>query len=151
MQLYFRLIILIIKLMLNKKQISMFKPCILNMRVLPNDLDLNKHMNNSRYLALMDLGRVAYMGQTGMLRVAMKHKWSPIVSEIDIRYKRPLNPFMKFQLITELIKVDEKYFYVKQSFVHKGHVMAEADVKGLFISPQGKVPPEEIIRTTEQK
>ena len=31
------------------------------MRVLPNDLDLLWHMNNGRYLSLMDQGRVDLM------------------------------------------------------------------------------------------
>lgn len=150
MQLYFRLLIMMIKLAFVRKYVSIFKPAVMHMRVLPNDLDFNKHMNNSRYLALMDLGRVYYMGQTGILREAIKKKWSPIVAEIDIRYKRSLDPFMKFQLITELMKVDEKFFYLKQSFVHKGNVMAEAEVKGLFISPHGKVSPEEVIRITQE-
>ena len=33
------------------------------MRVWPNDLDTNAHMNNGRYLTLMDLGRFDLMTQ----------------------------------------------------------------------------------------
>lgn len=148
MQLYFRLIGLLIKLLFVKKQ-GIHEPVSVDFRVLPNDLDLNMHMNNSRYLALMDLGRVAYMGYTGVLRKTIKNKWSPIVSEIDIKYKKSLDPWMKFQLVNELIKYDEKYFYIKQTFVYKEKVMAEAKIKGLFISPKGKVPPHVIIESVE--
>ena len=38
-------------------------------RVLPNDCDMNLHMNNGRYLSFMDLGRVHLMAQSGLLKV----------------------------------------------------------------------------------
>ena len=35
--------------------------------VLPNDLDTNLHMNNGRYLTLMDLGRLDLFVRSGLL------------------------------------------------------------------------------------
>ena len=41
--------------------ISIWDQAVTPMRVLPNDLDLLWHMNNGRYLSLMDQGRVDLM------------------------------------------------------------------------------------------
>ena len=121
------------------------------LRVLPNDLDINAHMNNSRYLALMDLGRVAFMIRTGLFKTALKRKWSPIVANIDISFYKSLTPWESFTLTTELTNYDEKYFYLKQCFwaevEGKKRLAAEASVKGLFLSPTGKVSSKEVLDT----
>ena len=44
------------------------------MRVWPNDLDTNAHMNNGRYLTLMDLGRFDLMTQCGLVGTVLKKK-----------------------------------------------------------------------------
>ncbi len=40
------------------------------MRVLPNDLDVQMHMNNGRYLSIMDLGRLDLIVRLGFWNVA---------------------------------------------------------------------------------
>ncbi|MGL4397002.1 MAG: acyl-CoA thioesterase, partial [Hyphomicrobium sp.] len=57
-------------------------------RVWPNDLDLMRHMNNGRYLTLMDLGRTDLMLCSGLWRVALANKWTPIASAVVIRFRR---------------------------------------------------------------
>ena len=39
---------------------------VLGLRVLPNDLDLSLHMNNGRYLTVMDLGRLDLILRSGL-------------------------------------------------------------------------------------
>ena len=56
MNLYFRLLMLLIKL-IRKPRLGLLDTSVLILRVLPNDLDMNMHMNNGRYLSIMDLGR----------------------------------------------------------------------------------------------
>ena len=46
--------------------------------VLPNDLDLNLHMNNSRYLGVFDLGKIDVMIRSGVA-VAYRRRWHPLV------------------------------------------------------------------------
>lgn len=48
-------------------------------RVLPNDLDINRHMNNGRYLTMIDLMVIEYFARTGFLNVLLKNKWRPVV------------------------------------------------------------------------
>ena len=145
MNLYFRMIRIILKAWLDPLHDKPLEPTELTLRVWPFDLDPNLHMNNARYLSWMDLGRVYHMGVTGLYRESLKRKWMPVVGHIDIKYIRSLPPFANVTLKTEIGDHDEKYIKIKHTFIHKGHPAAIAHVKGVFIhKTKGKVKPEEV-------
>ena len=107
----------------------------LHFRVLPTDLDLSMHMNNGRYLTLMDLGRLDYLARTGLWRAVRRNGWTPIASAIVIRYRRELRPFDRVRLDTRLVCWAEASVVMEQVFVllsgpHKGQVAARAFFKG---------------------
>lgn len=108
---------------------------VLFFRVWPGDLDLSLHMNNGRYLTLMDLGRLDFLVRTGLWRAVRRHRWTPIASSIVIRYRRELRPFARFRLETRLIAWAEASVVMEQVFIltsgpQKGHVAARALFKG---------------------
>ncbi len=108
---------------------------VLYFRVWPHDLDLSLHMNNGRYLTLMDLGRLDIMLGSGLWRAVLRDKWTPIASTITIRYRRELRPFQKFRLETRLINWDVANVVMEQTFfvdggVRDGQVAARALFKG---------------------
>lgn len=107
----------------------------LRFRVMPGDLDLSMHMNNGRYLTVMDLGRLDYLIRTGLWRAVRKHRWTPIASAIVIRYRRELRPFDRYRLETRLVCWAEASVVMEQIFVlldgpYKGQVAARAMFKG---------------------
>ncbi len=108
-------------------------------RVWPNDLDLNRHMNNSRFLALMDLGRYDLTRRIGMLAVAKESGWFPVVASQTIRYRRSLAPFSRFELRTRVGCWDEKSFFMHQTFWQSGELVAEAWVRARFLSKEGSL------------
>jgi len=61
-------------------------------RVLPNDLDLQKHMNNGVYLSIMDLGRMDLMVRSGVWRELSARGYYPVVVSSTITYRRSLGP-----------------------------------------------------------
>ena len=108
---------------------------VLLFRVWPHDLDLSLHMNNGRYLTLMDLGRLDIMLGSGLWRAVLRHRWTLIASAITIRYRRELRPFQKFQLETRLINWDATLVVMEQTFFvdggnRDGQVAARALFKG---------------------
>jgi acyl-CoA thioesterase FadM len=108
---------------------------VLHFYVMPSDLDISLHMNNSRYLALMDLGRLDFMARVGLWPVVRRHRWTPIVSAIVIRYRRELRPLASFRLETRLVAWAEASVIMEQTFVHNGgrhagQVAARALFKG---------------------
>lgn len=138
MNLYFRMMRILYMCFFNKKTVNAFKPTMVNFRVWPLDMDINMHLNNARYLSMMDLGRIHHMGKSGMLKKAFEYKWMPVVAKIDIRFIRPIGAFEKYTLRTEITEFDEKYFHMKQVFLQNGHEVAVAHLKGLFLDKKGK-------------
>lgn len=117
---------------------------VLKLRVTPGDLDLYGHMNNARYLAIMDLGRIDLIWRTGMGRVAKEKKWFPLVASVHIHYKKSLRPFQAFELHTRILGWDGQWFYLEQHFVSEGREMARAAVRGVFRG-SSSIPPQEVL------
>jgi len=121
-------------------------PSMLTLRVWPTDLDINGHMNNGRFLTVMDLGRLDLIARTPLGKTALKNRWQPLVASIFIRYFRSLSPFQKYQLRTRVVGWDEKWFFIEQRFERDGEVIAIGFVKGLFRRRTGNVPIAEVLK-----
>lgn len=119
---------------------------VISLRVLPNDLDLHAHMNNGRYLSIMDLGRLDLMARTGLGRVALERRWIPLVASASIRYRRPLKVFQTFALRTRIVYWDGKWFYIEQHFERNGQLVAAARITGLLRGKDGNITPQEALR-----
>lgn len=143
MNLYIRLFVVMIAACLRARIGDILATASLRFRVLPTDLDLNGHMNNGRYLTLMDLGRLDLITRNGMLRLVLKEKLMPVLSAAKIRYRLPLMPLQPFTLETRVVCWDDKWVYMEQRFViakgdKKGVVAAIAVVKGGFLDRKVK-------------
>jgi len=110
--------------------------------VLPGDLDLNGHMNNGRYLTVMDLGRVDLLLRTGVVGAMRRNRWSGVVASVAIRYRRALNPFQRYELGTRLIGWDDRWFFMEQRFTRGGELCAYGIVKVQFAGRAGRVAPQ---------
>jgi len=138
MNLYLRLFLLLFRLIgLPRK--GLFEESRVAFRVLPNDCDINFHMNNGRYLSFMDLGRVHLVTQIGLMPVIARKRWRAALGAAEINFIRALAPFQKFELVTRIVTWDEKYCYMEQKFESEGAICAHAFVKGLFLGAQGRV------------
>ncbi|HMN36495.1 MAG TPA: thioesterase family protein [Hyphomicrobium sp.] len=91
-------------------------------RVWLHDLDPFGHMNNGRYLTIMDLGRSDLAVRSGLLRAARRHKWTPIASAVMIRFRREMRLFQKFRLETRILWWDDTRSVIEQVFIHEGGV-----------------------------
>jgi acyl-CoA thioesterase FadM len=106
---------------------------VLSFRVWLHDLDLSIHMNNGRYLTLMDLGRLDVLVRSGLWREVLRHRWTPIASAITVRFQRELRPFQKFRLETRLLCWDASLVVMEQTFVIDGGTRnGQAAARGLF-------------------
>lgn len=132
MNLYFRLLFLLIKRKFHCPKMDIFEACRTRFRVWPNDLDINFHMNNGRYLTLMDLGRVDMMLKAGIFGKLINQGFYPVVVSQSIRFKKSLAPFQRFELVTQLEGLDDRDFYISQKFYHGETLYAEGYIKGRF-------------------
>lgn len=85
-------------------------------RVLPHDLDAFGHMNNGRYLQIMDVARVEWMLQTQVIAAIRKNRWAPILGGGVIRYRHSLRLLQLYRVRTRLLGWDERWFYLEHSF-----------------------------------
>ncbi|MDP6397790.1 MAG: acyl-CoA thioesterase [Arenicellales bacterium] len=115
------------------------------MRVWPNDLDTNAHMNNGRYLTLMDLGRFDLMTQCGLVSTVFKKKWFPVAGGVVVRFDRPLHAFEKITLNSSIIGWDEKWLYFRHDIMTGAALAARAIARGLFRMRGKSVPTTEIL------
>jgi acyl-CoA thioesterase FadM len=109
-------------------------------RVLPNDLDLNGHMNNGRYLTMLDLMLVEYFVRAGFAAVMLRQGWRPMAGGSFISYRRGLKPLQRYQLRFRLEAADERWNYMRFEFHDGRQVCATGYVKGSSVSRQGLVP-----------
>ncbi len=144
MSLLFRLALTLLHAAFRTK-LNLFDESRVLFRVLPHDLDLNLHMNNGRYLTLMDLGRVDLFVRTGIFRLGVARGWQPVVGSEVIRFKRSLKLFQTFELRSRLITWDQKWFLMEQSFWQNDVLCAQAQIQGLLRAKTGNVPPAEVL------
>nr|WP_298135989.1 thioesterase family protein [uncultured Pseudomonas sp.] len=146
MNLYLRLILTLIR--------SLVKPAIkigdtieLNLRVLPNDLDFNGHMNNGRYLTILDLALIEYMTRAGLVRLGIKNGWKPVLGASIVSYRKGLKPFATYSLRFSLVCWDAQWSYMTFEFICNGRVMAVGHNKGAIIGRKGIVPSDELYKS----
>lgn len=144
MNLYLRILWLLLRLPFVRRR-EVLAPSRLPLRVWPNDCDLNFHMNNGRYLTLMDLGRTHLVAQTGLLRVVIKRRWAPVLAAAEINFIRALPPFARFELVTRVLTWDDKYFYIEQRFERNGTLHAAAFVRGVFLRGRTRIPTAQVV------
>jgi acyl-CoA thioesterase FadM len=145
MNLIFRVIAVLWGYLLDHRRRDPLAPSVLEFRVLPNDLDPNRHMNNGRYLTIMDLGRLDLTLHTGLMREVIRHHWLPVLGGAMITYQRPIKPFQRYTLHTRLAGWDEKWLYMEQYFESDGKRMATAVVKGLIRGRDRSIPTTEVM------
>ncbi len=128
MSLYFRFFWLIF-LAKRRASLSPIDASLIELRVLPNDLDLNRHVNNGRYGTFMDLGRMDLIVRTGLLKLMREQNWFPVVADIHLRFLRPLKLWQRFQLETQLLGWDDRWFYFQQRFIREGKICTVGLIK----------------------
>lgn len=136
MHMIFRTILIFLKKRFLSKT-SFDQKTTINMRVLPTDLDFLWHVNNGVYFSFMDFGRWDMIFRNGVFDMSMKKGWYSVVAGETIKFKKSLELWDKFQLETQTIGYDEKYFFIQQKFLKDGTLMATGLVKVRFVSRKG--------------
>jgi acyl-CoA thioesterase FadM len=111
------------------------------LRVWPNDLDLNLHVNNGRYLALADIGRIHWFTATGVLAAARRQKAFPVVGDAIAKFRRDLRAFESFEIHTRLLGWDRKWGFIEHRFVRNQRAIGVVAIRGVFKGPDGPVDP----------
>lgn len=135
MNLWFRLLWLLITARRRAPLSLPGEPSVLTFRVWPHDLDPSLHMNNGRYLAIMDLGRIDLLLRSGIGGAVWRNGWTPVANAAIIRFRRELRLFTRYRLETQILSWSEQTVIIAQTFVfadgdREGQVAARAIFKG---------------------
>jgi acyl-CoA thioesterase FadM len=122
-------------------RIDIFTTTRVSLRVWPNDLDLNLHVNNGRYLTLADIGRLDWFVRTGALGIARQHKAFPVVGDAIAKFRRDLKAFQSFEIHTRLLGWDHKWGYIEHRFLRHDRVIGVVMIRGVFKGPGGPIDP----------
>lgn len=88
-----------------------------------NDLDVNWHMNNSRYLREADFGRFLLLIETGIWNSIKQRRLSGmkdahfLVSAIQVQYRQSLQWADRFEIHSRIDGWDDRAFYIEQTMV----------------------------------
>lgn len=119
---------------------------VLRLRVLPTDIDVNFHMNNARYLSVMDYARTHLLARTRLLEHILSSRWQPLVGAAWVTYRRSLPLFSAYTLASRMVCWDEKWFYIEQTFSRRDGLAAVGWIKGVLRDASGIVAPQRVIQ-----
>ncbi|HEY5896358.1 MAG TPA: thioesterase family protein [Burkholderiales bacterium] len=139
MNLYFRLLLTFIKAW-RAPRIQPEESVELAFRVLPTDLDLNGHMNNGRYLTMVDLALATVFVRSGFFRLARERRWGLVGGGSVVYFRRALTLFQKYRLRFTVAGWDEFWTYSRFEFIRGGELCANGFVKGAASDARGLVP-----------
>jgi acyl-CoA thioesterase FadM len=132
---------------LTRPRAGMLDEVRLPLRIWPTDLDPYGHLNNGRYLTLMDMGRLEYGLRTGLARELLSRRWVPVLGAAAVEFRRELRAFQRCELVTRLAAWDDKWFFFEQHMEYAGQVHARAVVRGVTKLGRQTVPPAEVLAT----
>ncbi|WP_164155942.1 thioesterase family protein [Sandarakinorhabdus rubra] len=114
-------------------------------RVMPHDIDINLHLNNGRYLQLIDLNRAEWLIRTGIWAVIRRNRWKPILGSVAVQYRRELRLWDVARIETRLLGWDERWTYLEHRVRNgDGRSVALSLAKAGFRSHGRWIDPEDL-------
>lgn len=133
-----------------EQSISTRDSCEQWFRVWPNDIDAFLHMNNGRYLQIMDVARFRWLQLTGALSVIRKKGWKVALGGNITRYRKALGAFAKFRVSSRLVCWDDRWFYLEHVFhAPDGRQVAAGVSRAAFRDRSGWVSTDEVMAHVE--
>jgi len=130
-----------------KPTVGLLEQSSVTMRVRVTDCDTYLHVNNGRYLSLMDIGRIDHAGRCGLIKILRQRRWKPVAGGATIRFRRELRLGARYTLTTRCVGWDEGWAYFEQVFERAdGALAARAYAKVATLDSDGsRLPSERVI------
>lgn len=144
MLLLFRFLFAILRSFL-RPRIGPLDESVVRFTVLPQDCDLNLHLNAGRFVSFMDVARVELLGRMRLLRKILQRGWRPVMGGCAVRYRRSVMPFERFDVRTRVVGWDDKWFYVEHVVEKDGNFCAIGHMRTVIRGRDGTVPPKEVL------
>jgi len=136
MNLYLRLLLVLLR-NITSRQRPHTHACESRFRVLPHDLDAFGHMNNGRYLQIMDVARAEWMLQTGVAGAIRRNHWGPILGGGFIRFRHSMKLWQSYSVLTRLLGWDNRWFYLEHCFLDRKQRYVAVGITRAALRKQG--------------
>lgn len=140
MNLFFRLIYLLIKNLTVGKKIGYLDTAVLTFRVWITDQDAFQHMNNSRYMSVADLAVIDLIMRTGVAKPMRAKGITPLLVYKSCAYHRPLKFPQKYEIHSRFTSWDGQYIFFEHKFMRRGKLMARGMSVGRLVGKRGERP-----------
>ncbi|MEM7292077.1 MAG: thioesterase family protein [Pseudomonadota bacterium] len=104
------------------------------------DIDIFGELNNARQLVYFELGRWDYSQRVGFIGVLRRNRWGLVVGGASVRYRRRVPLWSKFEVRTQLLCHDGRWFYFLQEIYRKDEICTSALIKAGVTHKGGLVP-----------
>ncbi|WP_313652263.1 thioesterase family protein [Pseudomonas soli] len=139
MNLYIRLLLAILRGFF-KPPMALTETLQRTLRVWPNDIDINKHMNNGRYMTIVDLFMLELCLRAKILIPAFKLGWKPMLGGNLVVYKKQLSMFEQYTAEFSICCLVESWTYFQYTFFNRaGEVVVTGYSKGAWVGRKGLV------------
>ena len=130
-----------------KSRLGPLDESLLRVRVWPNDLDVNRHLNNGRAMNLTDLGRWDLLVRSGLWKVALRRKWGTAVALAHVRFRRPGRLFQRLTLRTRILCWDARWIYMEHRLEDAaGGVVLRSLLQTAVVGGGKVIPTDELMR-----
>ncbi len=141
---YFRLVKLFTKNK-SKRKLDIGEKGILKMKVGLVDIDPFMELNNGRHLTIMDFGRFDLAIRSGLIKVIKRKSWGLVVAGASVRYRHRLKLWQKYELHSQIVGYDDKWFYFHQKTIKDGKIHSAALIRTAVTSSKGIVKSNEVL------
>jgi acyl-CoA thioesterase FadM len=127
-----------------RKKILVTDTSHLSFRVWPQEAD-KKYMNSASFWTITEMGQLDLLFRSGLFKLCRRYHWSPLVGSQKMVYKKPLKRFEQFQLKSKVIYWDDRWVYLRQTFLKNDQLIANSLIKIIFRSKGGNIPVPQIL------
>lgn len=117
----------------------------LDLRVGLLDIDINRHLTNSRYLFYMDLGRWDLFLRSGRVQKALREQISMALVELDVKFRHELKPWQSFRLDSRIVEIRAKLVTIEHYFIVGDKIHAYAQARILITKKRKVISPEDFM------
>jgi acyl-CoA thioesterase FadM len=89
----------------------------LSFRCLPTDIDSNLHLNNARYMMLADMGRIDLFARAGLIQLARRRRWAPMMGGLQAVYVREIRLWKRFDVVSTIETWEDTQVIGRHRFV----------------------------------
>ena len=86
-------------------------------RCWPTDVDNYLHMNNARYAALADIGRIELFIRTGIWDLGKARNWRPLMGGVHTAFVREIRLWRRFEVISSFETWEDRQLLGLHRFV----------------------------------